>query len=273
MIRDICVVLDDVGERAGAYATSLAKTLDASLSGLCVLPDTPFATFAYAEVSYEMVASAREDAIAAARAASARFESHARGSGLAVACEVVCAPLPVATEQVEQSARLADLVVIEQPDPGRRRPADHHLDTVLLRSGRPALVVPYIQRHEPKFGQATVAWDGSATAARALGDALPLLRRMSRVEVVNVVRAGDEQDRDFAPKLARHLARHGIDAEFRRLPSAIPVAETILSHVADAGSDLLVMGAYGHSRLREALLGGASRGILSSTAVPVLMAH
>ncbi|NNM73783.1 universal stress protein [Enterovirga aerilata] len=274
MIKDIVVVLGEEGERAGPIAISLAAAFDAALSGICVVPEAPLDTFAYAQVSYEMVASAREEAQEAAQAASGRFEDQARQAGLPVECSSICAALPLAAERLADAVRISDLIVIEQPDRERRRPSDTLLETVLLRSGRPALIVPYIQKGPMRFAQATVAWDGSPTAARALADALPLLRRADRVEVVNVVREGEEEEeQDFGPRLVRHLARHGVSAEFRRLPSAIPIADTILSHVADSGSDFLVMGAYGHSRIREALLGGTSRGILEAMTIPVLMSH
>jgi nucleotide-binding universal stress UspA family protein len=144
---------------------------------------------------------------------------------------------------------------------------------LLLRSGRPALIVPYFYSKEPNFETITVAWDGSVPAARALADSIPLLRRASRVSIVKVLVDEPYDTDEAASRLVQHLVRHGVDAQFRGLPSSVAVAETLLSDLADSGSDLLVMGAYGHSRLREVVLGGATRTILNSMTVPVFMSH
>jgi len=117
-----------------------------------------------------------------------------------------------------------------------------------------------------------VAWDGSAPAARALGDAMPMLARARRVEVV-VVDDGPDGDTIPGSDAQRHLKRHGIEAGLRRLTGTRDVADTLLSQASDTGADLLVMGGYGHSRFREFILGGATEGVLASMTLPVLMAH
>ena len=119
-----------------------------------------------------------------------------------------------------------------------------------------------------------VCWDGSRNAARAIADALPLLARAKAVEVVIVTGKPGESDEIAGADIAHHLARHGLKVEVERLVARdIDITSTLLSRAADLGADLIVMGGYGHSRWREFVLGGATRGILASMTVPVLMSH
>jgi nucleotide-binding universal stress UspA family protein len=120
------------------------------------------------------------------------------------------------------------------------------------------------------------AWDGSAPAARALGDALPLLRQAGRVSlvVVDPERLGGRVGERPGADMAAHLARHGVKVEVQALPSGgLATADVLLDLAADTGAELLVMGGYGHSRLREFVLGGVTRSILGTMAVPTLMSH
>ena len=138
------------------------------------------------------------------------------------------------------------------------------MEAALFESGRPVLIVPYIQKAGLKLDRAMVCWDGSRNAARAIADALPLLARAKAVEVVIVTGEPGKERRDRGADIAHHLARHGLKVEVERLVAGdIDIASTILSRAADLGADLIVMGGYGHSRLREFVLGGATRGILS----------
>ncbi|MFL5533756.1 MAG: universal stress protein [Gemmatimonadales bacterium] len=132
------------------------------------------------------------------------------------------------------------------------------------------LVVPYIHKAPLQLGQVLVAWDGSATAARALGDALPLLAKAKAIQVVSVV---DGNAGPTGPRIVRHLEQHAITAKFHSLLGADDPTGALLSYAADCCADLLVMGGYGHSRFRELLLGGTTRGILASMTLPVFMSH
>src|SRR5262249_13056892 len=141
-------------------------------------------------------------------------------------------------------------------------------------AGRPVLVVPYIQKAPLALDRVLVCWDGGRSAARAVGDAMPFLHRAKEVEVVIV--QGDAGKSDELPRadIGVHLARHGLKVDVKRIvATGGKVADTILSHAADVGADFLVMGGYGHSRLREFILGGVTRGILGTMTVPVLLSH
>jgi nucleotide-binding universal stress UspA family protein len=136
------------------------------------------------------------------------------------------------------------------------------------------LIVPYIQKAPFTMERAMVAWDGGRNAAGAVADAMPLLRKAKNVDVVIVAEDKGKSDEFPGADIAQHLARHGVTVDVRCIVAGHnDVASTLLSHAADASVDLIVMGAYGHSRLREFILGGVTRGILSAMTVPALMSH
>jgi nucleotide-binding universal stress UspA family protein len=144
----------------------------------------------------------------------------------------------------------------------------------LVGSGRPVLVVPYIHNKPLKLDRVMVCWDGGRNAARALNDALPLLKRAKQIELVTISSSSKPTDTLPGADIGHHLSRHGINVEVRNLmEDTIGVSNRILSHAADHSIDLIVMGGYGHSRLREFVLGGTTREILQSMTVPTLMSH
>jgi nucleotide-binding universal stress UspA family protein len=175
-------------------------------------------------------------------------------------------------------ARYADLAILGQLDPDRvetelLRPRP---EQVALASGRPVLVVPYAGHFAEIGRRIVVAWNATREAARAVGDAMPLLVSAELVTVLTIdAREGTGGHGELpGADIALHLARHGVKAQIERTVSAgLPVGEVLLSRLADLGADLLVMGAYGHSRMREVLLGGVTRSLLRSMTVPVLMSH
>jgi nucleotide-binding universal stress UspA family protein len=119
-----------------------------------------------------------------------------------------------------------------------------------------------------------VCWDGSRTATRAIADSLPFLARAKAIDVIIVTDGGAKSDEISGADIGRHLARHGLKIDIKRIVAPdVDVPNTILSYAADCSADFLVMGGYGHSRLREFVLGGATRGILTSMTLPVLMSH
>jgi nucleotide-binding universal stress UspA family protein len=173
--------------------------------------------------------------------------------------------------EVSRLARYFDVTVLQQPDPAGTEAADL-IEAVLFGSGRPVLIVPF--RQGPfQVTTVLIAWDEGRPAARAVADALPLLAMAERVEVVTVGDLRGSPSWDSRP-LVRHLAHHGIEARMTNLVrNHGSVASTLLAHAVDVQADLIVMGGYGHSRLREIVLGGTTRRILQTMTVPVLMAH
>src|SRR5437763_17215486 len=124
-----------------------------------------------------------------------------------------------------------------------------------------------------RIDRGLVCWDGSRNAARAVGDAMPFLRRSKTVEVLSI----GEQPKSreiLGADIAQHLARHGVKVEVKDIVAAdMDAANTILSHAADISADFMVMGGYGHSRLREFVLGGVTRSILKTMTLPTLLSH
>lgn len=258
---------------AADAAVDLALAHGASLHAAFLVPSARLGTLAEAEVRYDLVEADLRDALQRTQAAAEAFARRARDAGIPVEVLVISKEDPVCEETLTDVVRLSDLVVLPQPRSGVPSATDDALDVLLTEAGRPCLVIPASGQTRTTFRSVTVGWDGSAPAARALADSLPLLQRAELVEVVRITRDFAPDGPRVAERVRVYLAAHGIDARCRTLVSSLPYAEAVLSHIADTGSDLLVMGAYGHSRLREALVGGASRDILSAMTVPVLMSH
>lgn len=168
-------------------------------------------------------------------------------------------------------ARLSDLVVLVRPLDGAGTISSPTLEAMLFESGRGVLVVPSALRHA-RFGSIAIAWNGTRPAVHAVAAALPLLGKAASVTVLT----GSEPGRVkvAAEELADYLAVHGIGARPKNFVLDVDHGgRQILELAAEAGSDLLVMGGYGHSRLREFALGGATRDVLTLATLPVLMAH
>ena len=212
----------------------------------------------------------------AQEAAEERFREACKAAGVP-ACEWR-APAGIAARALVLNSRGGDLVIIGQPDPGAADVAFKSTlaNAAVLSSGRPVLVIPYVGA-ETAVGQTVmVALDDGRESARALADALPLLTRARKVILLSFADEDDEtlehaQTRSLA---ASFLAGHDIEAEVHHLDLPdIGIGEMLLSQAADFGVDLLVMGAYGHTRLHELVLGGVTRTMLESMTVPVLMSH
>ena len=188
------------------------------------------------------------------------------------------APAGDALDAALAHARCADLAILGQPDV-EDESADFSrrlAEDVILGSGAPVLMVPYAAPAADPGSNVLIAWDGSREAARAVRDALPLLAAASRVTVVSAARNREGADAmaHAQARLGAYLAAHGIDAKLKPIEgSGSEAAERLLSQVADVGADLVVMGGYGHARAREFVLGGATRTMLESMTVPVLMSH
>ena len=182
---------------------------------------------------------------------------------------------PVAA--VIEHGRAADLIVASQSDPDWEMSGLFDApERLALESGRPVLIVPYAGRFGEIGKRVMVAWSGKREGARAVFDALPLLKSADKVALLCVVGGDADGESGQLPgaEIAASLARHGVKVTVRKtMADEIGVADEILARLADEGSDLLVMGAYGHSRLREMVFGGVTRHILRHMTVPTLMSH
>jgi nucleotide-binding universal stress UspA family protein len=214
-----------------------------------------------------------ESAQLRADTALSAFDTEARKAGIAYSLKAITGAMYDAAAQIGAMARLADLTILLQPD-YERDTFDNNLPVeILFQCGGPVLFVPYIHKGPLQFKRIGIAWDGSRLAARALRDAAPFLKDAQEVAIINV-NEPSKPENPSAAELAAYLARRGLTARFERATAdGVDIQATILSLAADAGLDLIVMGAYSHSRLQERLLGGVTRGMLQSMTVPTLMSH
>ena len=181
----------------------------------------------------------------------------------------------LAEEVVAAHARYADLVIIGQaePDAAATTTPPDLAETVAIAGERPVLIVPHIGVTKPPGKTVMLCWNGTREAARAATGALPILKKADKVIILLSI-PGTMATEQPGASVARWLARHGVKAVVQRDTAAdSDVGGVILSRAADQDADLIVMGLYGHSRMREWVLGGASRTLLASMTVPLLVAH
>jgi nucleotide-binding universal stress UspA family protein len=275
MIKDVVVKLTVGAERdrAAQFAISIAQAFEAHIAGIAFAYEPVIVPTIMDGLSAAWVDTQRSDNRAAAQAAIDRFEAAAGRDGVSAEHRLIEASFGAAAGLFGRLARRFDVAVVAQTPPEAMTPDDLSIESALFGSGRP-VVVPYIQEQGLKLGRVLACWDGSHHAARAIADAMPLLRRGKTIEIVIVANARAPADEVPGTDIAAHLARHGLAVEVKRLVAEdTDVANAILSHAADSGADFIVMGGYGHSRLREFVLGGVTRAMLAQMTVPVLMAH
>ena len=272
-IKDVLVLLEagERGEHLADYAISVADQTKAYLTAAGIaLEIVPPASF-MGDYPYDIMQQATQQARAAVKSAYDKL-ALAKPGGLDTQLVTIQALPGQAREEFGRLARHFDMSIVGQALPGQR---DDELlaEAALFRSGRPVLIMPHIHRGPAKFGKVMVCWDGGLAAARAIGDAIPLLKLAGKVEVVSVASNSLPPDELPGFNITRHLARHDINAVVRKLPDGDDIGSILLSYAADSAADLIVMGGYGHSRWREFVLGGATRSLMEAMTVPVFMAH
>jgi nucleotide-binding universal stress UspA family protein len=276
MIKDIVVNLG-VGPRpspAGDFAVSVAAALEAHVAGVAFLYDPIVPVSAAGYNPAEVIAQEERDNRAATTAAIERFLAAADRAGVSAERLTPSTSLAAATTQFGEIARRFDLAIVGQAEPGASTIETAIAEAALFDSGRPVVMVPYIQKAPLKVDRVMLCWDGGRAAARAFADAMPLLTRSQQVQLVIVADEPGKRDQVEGADMGAHLARHGLNVEVKRTVTGdIDVADVILSYAADNGADFIVMGGYGHSRLREFVLGGVTRSIFGAMTVPVLMSH
>jgi nucleotide-binding universal stress UspA family protein len=276
MIKDLVVKLTAGTDRdhAAEFAISIAEAFKAHIAGIAFAYDPVIMPGVMDGVTAAWVDTQRDANRAAAEVAIEKFEAAVKREGLSAEHRLLEASLGSAANLFGRIARRFDLSVVGQMDPARIAPDNLFVESALFESGRPTIVVPYIQKHGLRLDRVLVCWDGSRSAARATADAMPFLQRGKAIEIITVSRGRSNEGEIPGADIGQHLARHGLKVEVKRLVAEdADVANTILSYAADCASDFIVMGAYGHSRLREFILGGATRGILESMTVPAFMSH
>jgi len=250
-------------------ALGIAERHDAHLIGLYAVAPSQLPTQIYGYVPPELIERYREDAAVTAEEAKAAFVK-------------TCSQTTVANEwrQVDGYARdtlvvhsrYSDLSVIGQSEGDTNAETGGLADTMVLSTGRPVLVIPYSGDFKTIGETLLVAWNGTKEAARVVHDALPFMKAAKNTFIVGV--DADNEDHIAGADVATYLSRHGVTVEVHNVVAPeISVGDALLDAVSDFGCDMLVMGGYGHSRLRELAFGGATRQILNQMTVPTLLSH
>lgn len=279
MIKDLVANLG-VGKPhdvAAEYAIAIAGAFDAHLTAVAFAYEPVAPPSVMGGIPAELIEAQWVASDSAADKAITRFEAAAKRDGIAAAHRKLTASLGAAGDLFGRFARRFDLAVVAQAEPERGVAESLAIEGALFGSGRPVVVVPYIHKGGKgglKLDRALVCWDDSRPAARAIADAMPFLARSRAVEVLIVASGRGKSDEIPGADLGEHLARHGLRVEVARIVATeVDVANMILSRAADTGADFMAMGGFGHSRLRELVLGGATRGVLAAMTVPTLMSH
>jgi len=278
--KDLLVYLgdDEHCEYRTEAVLALAKRHGARVKGVAFVLNWPTPGYVGVEIPVDFTIANQELATKSAEQAVAKFSKAAEEAGIDSACEIVNCDVSRAPAQLAFHARHADMAFLGQPDPDDEESGFYEslLDGVLFGSGRPVYAVPYIGRPEMKMRKAVIAWDGGKKAARALNDAIPLLKDRDEVIIliVNPEKRINAHGANPGSDIAAHLGHHGIKATVDiQVTDQLAPATLILNYLFENSADLLVMGAYGHSRLREWAFGGVTNTIMHQMTVPVFMSE
>ena len=280
-MKDILVHLD--GSELCAHrirtAISLATKHDAHVMGVALKIKSTIADYISEALPSGFQEAQRKAVAASARKAIETFEAEAKAANISFETNVIEKSAAKAPEALAFYARHADLTVLGQSNVEHSSAASFNtslMDACLFESGRPIYLVPYVGKKIQPVKTAVIAWDGGAKAARTVNDAIPLLQ--DRKEVICLIINADDRKgahgKTPGEDIKAHLGRHGINLKIECISAIdIGVDKAILNFLADTGADLLVMGAYGHSRLREKAFGGVTNNILMEMTAPVLMSN
>jgi nucleotide-binding universal stress UspA family protein len=279
-MKDILVHLDDseVCSHRIRTAISLATKHDSHVYGVALKIKSTIADYIGEALPSGFQEAQRQAVEDSARKALGAFEVAAKDAGISYETGVIEKSAAKAPDALAFLARHSDLTILGQTDYEKNGSSFNtsFMEAVLFGSGRPIYLVPYVGKKIQPVKTAVIAWDGGAKIARTVNDSIPLLQ--DREEVIILVINAEERQGAHGQKpgadIAAHLAKYGINAKIEHETiKDIPVDKAILNFLAESGADLLVMGAYGHSRLREKAFGGVTQNILKEMTAPVLMSN
>ncbi len=278
--KDLLIHLDDsdICEARVDAAITLAKREGARVTGVALALESTISTYIGIDIPSSLTQAQQKIVREAADSAVVKFTIAAEKAGVEFETRIIACSATKAPARMAFFARHADLIVMGQPNPDVKGKAFQEalLDAVISQSGRPIYVMPYIGSYKAKPRKAVIAWDGSKKAVRAVNDSIPLLQARDEVIVlvVNPKKRSDEYGGQQGENLVNHLERHGISATVAVRENPDLSVDTIIQNfISDSGADLLVMGAFGHSKLREKAFGGVTDSILHEMIVPVLMSE
>jgi len=271
-IKAILVIID-ADRRAAMAAAQIAQRTGAHLNGVALTFDAllPIYTVA-APIPTELVVAAHDHSLSEAELARRDFDAIAKASGVSASSRVAETIAGDGLLGIVGSCVLTDLAVVGQTNPDRREPLrDVLIESLLFHARLPLMLIPYAGVRDFQPDRAIIGWNGNSTAARAIRAALPLL---SLARSVTVVVVDEDRPGVTGAEVAAYLARHDIAAQLREIEKpATGAGQALLRFAAEQNADWLVMGAYGHSRMREFLLGGVTRHIIADATLPVFMVH
>lgn len=257
-------------------AFDLARTFDAKLNGLFVVSDYVVPSYVEAQISVDLITDVTEKAIARAREKLTEYQKLADDAGVSMESQVLEGQvIPILREH----SKYADLLLLGQDQPDDPDNASYGLaDALLFEGGCACIVVPHSGKLAAPGKRVLLTWNASRESARALREAMPFLTRAESVVVLSSEPDDGSDDiargHPHAQELLRLLESHGIEAVSSGISDPdISASDAIIGQAADMNADLIVMGAYGHARLREIILGGVTRDLLKQSTVPLLLAH
>ena len=250
-------------------ALHLAKEFDARITGVYALSYPVIPGYVQHHIGAEVIEQHMGEVRVEAGEARQAFDEQLEREGVSGEWRLIEGN---ATDAMMLSVRYGDIAIVGQANPDDPRPADNMADELVLAAGRPVIVWPYVGTYSDFGKQVIIAWNGTRESVRALHDAMNILKTAKKVVVCSV----NPPDREHiaGADITTHLARHGIVAEAHHMVAPdLDAGDALLSAAADFSSDFMVMGGYGHSRLRELALGGVTRHVLRTMTMPVLMSH
>lgn len=278
--KDVLLQLSSYPEATPAkaidQAVRIAENLGAHISALALEIEMPNAGNALANAMLDikgMIAAERRKSSANARQLIKTFDDIATQRGVAHDHIPGACQSSQLAAIVTAQARMHDITIIPVGDQPQQL---YVAESVIFGSGRPTMILPEASANESSnsFGSIGVAWDFSRPAARAIADAMPILRRAKSVQILTITQDKVMDTKHTGADLARHLAWHGIEVVLKEKSAAgRPIGQALADYAVSEQFDLLVMGAYGHSRMRDFILGGATTTILDNPPLPVLLSH
>jgi len=275
-IKNILIHIDNSAacEHRIDAAIQLAVQHEAQLSGIYVIPDFPTATYYEAQISADIIAEIDKEALETAKLAQRKYIDMASKAGFSLTV-VIEKGNPISI--LDEYARFTDLFVLGQNHPEDPENMSEALaDNLVLEVGAPCLIVPYTSPRQFATKRVLVAWNASREAARTLKDAIPILKNADYVEELLVNPSQHEAGKDSiqGKRVSSFLMQHGIKSEIQvKTGNKSKPGDTIIARAYEIDADMIVMGAYGHSRLREIILGGVTRKLLKQMTVPVFVSH
>jgi nucleotide-binding universal stress UspA family protein len=278
-VKTIAISLNDTENLDHLLPTcaAFAARHDAHVNGVYIIPSVEvYAAFGGIAMA-EVVDVQRKSFLSMAKKVKEKFDRTMKLNSLSAEWRQLDALGSSISHEFIQQCRTADLAMIAQEDPNANNGVEAgFVGSIVMDSGKPVLIIPRGHSFDAIGGKVVFGWNGSKEAARACFDALPLLSDKSEVNLVWVDPQKQHGEAGSLPgaELGATLARHGVKVTAEPMPSAdADAGRALLNRVSDSGADLLVMGAYGHSRMREFVFGGATEHVLNNMKVPVLTSH